>query len=93
MTVGRIFISISWIPLALFVATWVYIRQYDGWGAWAAAPLIIPSLALSLGFGLYGVWLYREAQRAGELTWRHGAAALFASGPILVVVLSNLLGF
>lgn len=87
---GRVFIAISWIPLALFVATSVYVRQFDGWGAWAAAPLFIPPLAISLGFGLYGLWLYREARKAGELSWRHGAATVFAFGPILVIFLGNL---
>ena len=89
---GRVFILISWIPLGLFIATSIYVRQYDGWGAWAAAPLFLVPLAASLGFGLYGVWLCWQAKRSGELTWRHGLATLFALGPILVVVVSNLIG-
>jgi hypothetical protein len=41
--------------VALWVATLVYIEPYDGWGAWAAAPLLLPAIALSTGWAAAGV--------------------------------------
>jgi hypothetical protein len=89
---GRYFIMSSWIPLASFVAMSLYVRQYDGWGAWAAAPLLLLPLAVSFGFGLYGLWLCWQAKRSGDLGWRLRLATIFALGPILVVLLGNLFG-
>ena len=86
---GRLFVTISWVPLAIFVATSIYVRQFDGWGAWAAAPLLLLPLAVSFGFGIYGIAVCWRARKADELTWGLGLATLFALGPILVVVVGN----
>lgn len=39
------------------MVTLVYLRPYDGWGAWAAAPLLLPSLVLSMIWGAWGAGL------------------------------------
>jgi hypothetical protein len=46
----RYFKFLCWIP----AATWLYARavveRYDGWGAWAAAPLLLVPVAISAFF-------------------------------------------
>jgi hypothetical protein len=39
------------------MATLWYLRGYDGWGAWAAAPLLLPSFVLSAVWGCAGLVL------------------------------------
>lgn len=81
----RVFIRTSWVPPALWAATLVYLRPYDGWGAWAAAPLLLPSLVLSMVWGSVGVVLLTKAavrDRRPDLallaaTLVSGAAALY----------------
>ena len=77
----KLLLRTCWLPPALWVGAAVYIRQYDGWGAWAAAPLLLPAVILSIGLGVAGVVLlamnYRRSRRwDGPLL---GATAL-ASG-------------
>ena len=55
-----------WIPLACLVAVELYASNFDGWGAWATAPLFLLPAALGLAFGIAGV-----ARSVGE--WRLGA--------------------
>lgn len=68
-----------WVP----AATWVYARavvdRYDGWGAWAAAPLLLVPVAVSalfVGVGLLAMGRPKSA-RAAEWDWiALGVAAL-----------------
>ena len=51
----RAFWLLSWIPAATWVGMRAYVGQYDGWGAWAAAPLLLVPVAVSavfVGIGL-----------------------------------------
>jgi hypothetical protein len=32
-----------------------YLKQFDGWGAWGAAPLFLPVIGLSAIAGLFGI--------------------------------------
>ena len=52
------------MPVAFWSATLIYIRPYDGWGAWAAAPLLLPALALS------GLWAVAGTIAIGLDGWR-----------------------
>jgi hypothetical protein len=54
----RAFLRSCWVPPALWAATVLYLRPYDGWGAWAAAPLLLPSLIMSAVWGVFGVILW-----------------------------------
>lgn len=86
------FVYLSWIPVALYVATSIYVQQYDGWGAWAAAPMFLIPLAASLGFGLFGVGRMLLARKEGGVPLRLGLATVLAWIPMLIVVADNLLG-
>jgi Ni/Fe-hydrogenase subunit HybB-like protein len=81
----RVFIRSSWVPPALWVATLIYLRGYDGWGAWAAAPLLLPAFVLSAVWGGLGALLVGQAavqNRRADLpvlaaTVLSGGAALY----------------
>lgn len=44
-----------WIPVACLVAIEIYASNFDGWGAWATAPLFLLPLVLSLSIAGAGV--------------------------------------
>ncbi len=50
-TLARLF----WIPAATFVAVEIYAAQFDGWGAWATAPLFLVPLILSVVIATAGL--------------------------------------
>lgn len=43
-----------WLPAASLVAIELYARGFDGWGAWATAPLFLLPLVLSLAIAAAG---------------------------------------
>lgn len=65
--IHRMYVVISPAPLLLFVLFLRYMGRLEGWGAWAAAPLVLPVIALSALVGLYGIYL---AVRAPNIRWR-----------------------
>lgn len=75
--IHRIYVLISPAPLLLFAFVFNYMSGLEGWGAWAAGPMILPVVALSAGLGLYGLHL---AVRAASIRWRTvlSAAAVLA---------------
>lgn len=40
-----------------FVGTWIYVGRYDGWGAWAAAPMLLLPIGLSALMAAVGLGL------------------------------------
>ena len=58
---------LCWMPLASLLATEAYVSNFDGMGAWAAAPLFLLPLFLSLVLAGAGVAQY-------IFEWRRGAA-------------------
>ena len=75
--IGRIYVVISPAPFLSFALVLNYMSGLEGWGAWAAGPMILPVVALSAGLGLYGLNL---AVRASSVRWRSvlTAAAVLA---------------
>lgn len=63
---GRsLLIGTSWVPLLVHLLVLRTVGRYEGWGAWAAAPLFIPGIVLSAGMALAGAALFlRRQQRA-----------------------------
>jgi hypothetical protein len=88
----RTFVRSCWVPAALWVATLLYIRPYDGWGAWAAAPLLLPSVLLSAAWGLLGISLLgRAVTRRQPVDLAVLAATAVGSAPVLYYTLRHLL--
>jgi len=67
-----VFLWLSWIPLATFVAMRTYVGQFEGLGQWAAAPLLLIPVVLSAVFLLTGASLaLQDVRRRGvqPTTW------------------------
>lgn len=80
------------MPAALWVATLLYIRPYDGWGAWAAAPLLLPSILLSVVWGTLGVALLgRAVMRRHPVDTVVLAATVVGGGPAFYYTVRYLL--
>lgn len=65
--IHRIYVVISPAPLLLFALMLNYMSGLEGWGAWAAGPMVLPVVAFSAALGLYGLNL---AVRAATVRWR-----------------------
>jgi hypothetical protein len=55
---------LCWLPLASLLAVELYIRDLDGWGAWAAAPLLLVPGLISLSIAILGLFDCVAASRA-----------------------------
>jgi hypothetical protein len=60
---------LCWIP----AATWLYARavvdRYDGWGAWAAAPLLLVPVAISAFFAGVGLLIVGRMKSGRPTGW------------------------
>ncbi len=65
--IRRLYVVFSPSPLLLFVLLLGYMGRLEGWGAWAAGPMILPVVVFSAVYGLYGLNL---AVRAGSVRRR-----------------------
>jgi len=45
------------LPLLFFGMAWLYVQQFEGWGQWAAAPMLILPIAFSFLVGSWGIVL------------------------------------
>lgn len=61
--IRKIFIILSPLPLVIFGLLLIYVNQFEGWGAWAAGPMLIPPIILSFMMGLWGILLTWQAKR------------------------------
>lgn len=73
-----------WVPAALWALTLLYIRPYDGWGAWAAAPLLLPSFILSAVWGIVGLGLIIAAASRDRRLDPPLVAATLLSGSVVI---------
>ena len=61
----KYFRLLCWLPAAAWVWARLEVDRYDGWGAWAAAPLLLGPVALSalfVGLGLILVSRSRDVR-------------------------------
>jgi len=80
----RWFLATCWLPPALWAATLLYLRPYDGWGAWAAAPLLLPSVAIAAVWLAAGLGLvFREAMRTRTVDMRLVAASVIGGAALV----------
>lgn len=88
--VERMFLAFCWGPPALYAAAFFLVQQYDGWGQWAAAPLLLPPFFLSLGWIVWGgVIVVREEGGPGRRALL-GGATLLGGSPALVLMVRAL---
>jgi hypothetical protein len=80
----RLLLFGSWVPVALWAASLIYVRQYEGWGAWAAAPLLLPSLALSAAWAAAGLLLLAGDAVGGRPFDRRVLGATLVGGFVIL---------
>ena len=83
MTGGRALRWLSLLPLASLVAVEAYVARFDGWGAWAAAPLLLLPALVSLPIVLWGLARFAERRRAGAAGLETIGCTIIASLPLL----------
>ena len=64
-----VIIAIS--PLATLIGIELYIRNFDGWGDWAAAPLLLIPMVLSVSLGIVFMFDPIRSHRSGESIKTH----------------------
>jgi hypothetical protein len=77
--IRRFYVLFSPTPLLLFVLFLLYTARLEGWGAWAAGPMILPIAAYSAVYGIYGIWLSARAESVRRRTVLAASAVLAGS--------------
>ena len=62
----KIFIWTSALPQLSFWALWFYTETFDGWGQWAAGPMLIPPIFLSLVMLITGAGFVVHSRKMNE---------------------------
>lgn len=87
MEVGKkIYTWSSPLPLILFFALSIYVSKYEGWGAWAAAPMLLPPVFLSFVMLVTGVGLIFHSRKLQESSGRLYFATLISSSLFLFLL-------
>jgi len=79
------------LPLILLFALSLYIRKYDGWGAWAAAPMLLPAVLLSLIILVTGLGFIVHSRKSQERSGRLIIATLVAGALFIFLLLRAIL--
>lgn len=70
-----------WIPLLLWIGLDAYVSRFEGWGQWAAAPILLIPLFASAAFSIFGL--------AGVLSNYHRQRSV-AKGDVFATLISGL---
>lgn len=77
---------LCWVPLILLNVVEVYVRRFDGWGAWAAAPILLVPGIVSLAIVLWGLYECVVKFRTGKLGLAAPLYTVIAGLPLLWLV-------
>ena len=77
------FVLLAFVPAITFIVLLVYVRGYDGWGAWAAAPLLLAPPFVSLPITWIGVRRILTERTRGAIRAATVLLTVVASVPLL----------
>ncbi|MDX1396239.1 MAG: hypothetical protein R3195_17800 [Gemmatimonadota bacterium] len=77
------FVLLAFVPAITFVVLLIYVRGYDGWGAWAAAPLLLVPPVVSLPIAWIGVRRVLAERTRGAIRGATVLLTLVAAVPLL----------
>jgi len=78
-----IFHILAWTPIAVWIATEIFTRGFEGWGRWAAAPMFLIPMVLSAALIPVGLRLCRDQHRAEGPVRPTAVATLIAAAAAL----------
>ncbi len=81
---------LCWVPLILLGATEAWLRHYDGWGAWAAAPLLLGPAIVSLAIVVAGALECVREWRSRRLSLAAPVYTLIAALPLIWLAVRRL---
>lgn len=87
----RIFLCLCWTPPVAFLAGRRYVAGYEGWGAWAAAQILVIPFVASVVLGTAGAVLCLVQWRTQRPLARLLAATLLAASVALYLAIRALL--
>lgn len=74
---------LCWLPLVALLVVELEVQRYDGWGAWAAAPLLLVPALIGLPLAIVGAADTIAAARARAPIGESARATALAALPIL----------
>jgi len=81
-----------WIPLLLWIGLDAYVSRFEGWGQWAAAPILLIPLFASAAFSIFGLAGILSNYHRQRSVAKSEVFATFVSGiPLIIVCIENLL--
>ena len=89
MALRRPYEVVSLIPLVLWTAGHAYVSSFDGWGGWAAAPILLVPLAVSLVVGIVINAAYLRLPRSERQSPRSIIVLILPWIPIFHVLAGN----
>ena len=78
------------MPLASLAIAFWYVNRFEGWGAWATAPIFLPVIGFSAIMGLAGLVLWLREWRNGRRAFGLLMAALLA-GSVSILFLAKVI--
>jgi hypothetical protein len=75
-------ILLAFIPLGALIGLEFYVSHFDGWGAWAAAPLLLVPALLGITLGLIFLFDAIRAYRNQEAILLSVVLLLLALAPV-----------
>ena len=57
------YLNICWIPPASYLLADYYIATFEGWGQWAMAVVVLPTMLLSAAFLMTGLWITSDSMK------------------------------
>jgi hypothetical protein len=80
---SRLYRWLSWLPLAALLAGFAWVDRYEGWGRWAAAPILLVPVFLSACLALFGAVVCRREADSGGLSKLTALSAVLAAIPLI----------
>jgi hypothetical protein len=81
--IRQVFLATCWLPPVLLGGLLRYVQHFEGWGQWAAAPVLLLPVVVSIPITATGVALILGARRPWPVTVVVVAATVFAAVPLL----------
>lgn len=84
--IQKVFIWTSPLPLLMLLGVWVYMKQQDGWGQFAASYLFVVPVLLSPLMGILGLVLIAVEKKKKQPVANLWFSTLMAGSVVIFIV-------